>query len=146
MSTYRKINIQSQLLKIKLRGDEIKNLRYQTAKHDHENELKSLKIDNDYYKEKYKSLNKKKVLLIINKILLGSGLAITTSTSRLVNPSIGIVSTSSTALLNSIATLITNEFESKLKLRYTKSKEWINVITFLYENTLKQSMIDKKSR
>ena len=26
--------------------------KYQTEKHDHENKLKSLKIDNEYYKEK----------------------------------------------------------------------------------------------
>ena len=52
-----------ELLKIKTRDDEIKNLKYQTEKHDHENILKSLKVDNEYYKKKYKSLNKKNVLL-----------------------------------------------------------------------------------
>ena len=62
----------------------------------------------------------------------------------LFNPSIGIVLTSSTALLTSIATLITNEYISKLKLRFTKLRDWINVITLLYEKTLKESMIDKK--
>ena len=39
---------------------------------------------------------------------------------------------------------MTNEYFSKLKLRYTKIKDWINVITLLYEKTLKQSMVDKK--
>ena len=39
----------------------MKNLKDQTEKHDHESMLKSLKIDNEYYKKKYKSLNKKKV-------------------------------------------------------------------------------------
>ena len=39
---------------------------------------------------------------------------------------------------------MTNEYISKLKIRYTKLKDWINVITLLYEKTLKQSMIDKK--
>ena len=62
----------------------------------------------------------------------------------LVNPSIGIVLTSSTALLTSIAILITNEYISKLKIRYTKLRDWIDVITMLYEKTLKQSMVDKK--
>ena len=52
--------------------------------------------------------------------------------------------TSSTALLTSIAILITNEYISKLKLRYTKPRDWINFITILYEKTLNQSMIDKK--
>ena len=35
-----------ELLKIKTRDDEIKNLKYQKEKHDHENILQSLKIDN----------------------------------------------------------------------------------------------------
>ena len=133
-----------ELLKIKTRDDEIKNLKYQTEKHDHENLLKSLKVDNEYYKKKYKNLNKKKVLLIITEILIGSGSAISTSTMSLINPSIGIVLTSSSALLTSIAILITNEYISKVKLRYTKLRDWINFITILYEKTLNQSMIDKK--
>ena len=114
-----------------------------TEKHDHENVLKSLKIDNEYHK-KYKSLNEKKVLLIITEILIGSGSAIPTSTMSLINPSIGIVLTSLTALLFSLAILITNEYISKLKLRYTKLSDWINFITLLYEKTLKESMVDKK--
>ena len=101
-------------------------------------------MDNEYYKEKYKSLNKKKVLLIITELLVGSGSAISTSTMSLINPSISIVLTSSTALLTSLAILITNGYISKLKLRYTKVKDWINFITILYEETLNQSMIDKK--
>ena len=97
--------------------DEIKNLKYQTKRHDHENILKSPKIDNEYYKKKYKSLNKKKVLLTITEILIGSGSAISTSATSLINPSVGIVLTISTALLTSIAVLITNEYITKLKLR-----------------------------
>ena len=133
------------MLKIKTRDEGIKNQKYQTEKHDHENILKSLKVDNEYYKKKYKSLNKKKVLLNITEILIGSGSAISTSTMSLINPSIGIVITSSTALLTSLAILITNEYISKLKLRYTKLRDWINFITILYEKTLNQSMIDKKN-
>ena len=144
MSNYPDLKNEPELLKIKTRDDEIKNLKYQTEKHDHENILKSLKNDNEYYKKKYKSLNKKKILLIITEILVGSGSAIGTSTMSLVNPSIGVVLTSSSALLTSIAILITNEYISKLKIRYTKLRDWINVITLLYEKTLKQSMIDKK--
>ena len=60
MSTYPDLKNEPELLKIKTRDDEIKNLKYQTEKHDYENILKSLKIDNEYYKKKYKSLNKKK--------------------------------------------------------------------------------------
>ena len=144
MSTYPDLKNEPELLKIKTRDDEIKNLKYQTEKHDHENILKSLKVDNEYYKKKYKSLNKKKILLIITEILIGGGSAIGTSTISMINPSIGIIATSSTAFLTSIAILITNEYISKLKIRYTKIKDWINVTTLLYEKTLKESMIDKK--
>ena len=62
----------------------------------------------------------------------------------LINPGAGIIISSSAALLPSTSTLITNEYISKLKIRYTKLRDWINVITLLYEKTLKQSMIDKK--
>ena len=144
MSNYPDLKNEPELLKIKTRDDEIKSLKYQTEKHDFENILKSLKSDNESYKKKYKSLNKKKVLLIISEKLVGSGSAIGTSTMSLINPSIGIVLTSSTALLTSLAILITNEYISKLKLRYTKLRDWINFITILYEKTLNQSMIDKK--
>ena len=144
MSNYPDLKNEPELLKIKTRDDEIKNLKYQTEKHDHINILKSLKVDNNYYKKKYKFLNKEKVLLIITEILVGSGLAISTSTMSIKNPSIGIVLTSSTALLTSLAILITNEYISKLKLRCTNLRDWINFITILYEKTLNQSMIGKK--
>ena len=144
MSNYPDLKNDVELLKIKTRDEEIKNLKYQTEKHDHENILKSLKSDNEYYKKKYKSLNKKKVLLIITEILVGSGSAIGSSAMSIVSPGPAIVISSSAALLTSIAILITNEYISKLKIRYTKLRDWINVITLLYEKTLKESMIDKK--
>ncbi len=144
MTTYPHKKNEPEILKIKTRDDEIKNLRYQTEKHNHENILKSLKADNENYKKKYKSLNRKKVLLTITEILVGSGSAIGTSTMSLLNPSIGIVLTSSTALSTSLEILITNEYISKLKLRYTKLRDWINFFTILYEKTLSQPMIDKK--
>ena len=144
MSGYPDLKNEPELLKIKTRDDEIKALKYQTEKHDHENILKSLKVDNEYYKKKYKNLNKKKVLLIITEILVGAGSAVGSSTMGLINPGAGIIISSSTALLTSIAILITNEYISKLKIRYTKLRDWINVITLLYEKTLKQSMVDKK--
>ena len=83
-------------------------------------------------------------MLFITEKLLGSGSAITTSTMSLINPSIGIALTSSTALLTSIAIIIIKEYISKLKLRYAKLRDWINVIMILYEKTLKESMVDKK--
>ena len=143
--TYPNINNEPELLKIKTRDGEIKNLKYQTEKHDFEIILKSLKNDSESFKRKYKSLNKKKILLNFTEILIGSGSAISTSTMLLIDPSIGIVLTSSNALLTSIAILITNEYIGKLKLRYTKLRDWINFITILYEKTLNQFMIDKKT-
>ena len=137
MTKYPVLKNEPEFLKIKTRDDEIQNLKYQTEKLDHENILKSLKIDNEYYKKKYKSLNKKKILIIVSEVLIGSGSAILTSTMSLIYPSSGIVLTSLTALLTSLAILITNEYISKLKLRYTKPRDWINFITILYEKTLK---------
>ena len=67
MTNYPDLKNDPELLKKKTKDDEIRNLKYetenlkyQTEKHDHENKLKSLKIDNEYYKKKYKSLNKKR--------------------------------------------------------------------------------------
>ena len=83
------------------------------------------------------------MFLIITEILSGSGSAIGTSTRSLINRSIGIILTSSTALISSIAILIPDELIPKLKIRYTKFRDWINFITILYEKTLKESMVDK---
>ena len=132
------------MLKIKTRDDKIKNLKYQTEKHDHENILKSLKSENESYKKKQKSLIKKMILLIITKKVVGSACAVGSSTMGLINPGAGIIFSSITALLTSIAILITNEYISKLKIRYTKLGDCISVITLLYEKTLNESMIDKK--
>ena len=144
MSTYPNLNNDPELLKIKTKDDAIKDLKYKTQKHDHENFLKSLEIDNEYYKKKYKSLNEKKKLITITDILIGSGSAIDRSTMGLINPGAPIVISSSTAFLTSIFILITNEDISKLKTRYTKLRDWINVMALLYEKTLKSSMVDRK--
>ena len=60
----------------------------------------------------------------------------------LINPGAGIINSSRTALFTSIAILITNEYISKLKIRDTKLRDWINVITLFYEKTSKTSMVD----
>ena len=135
MANYPDLKNEPELLKIKTRDDEIKDLKYQTEKHDHENILKSPKIDNEYYKKNCKNLNKMKILLIIFEILVGSASAIGSSTMGLINPGAGNIISSSTALLTSIAILITNEYISKLKIRYTKLRDWVNVITLLYGKT-----------
>ena len=59
MTTYPNLNNEPELLRIKTSVDEIKNLKYHREKHDHENILKSLKIDNEYYKKKKKILIKR---------------------------------------------------------------------------------------
>ena len=120
MSKFPNLNNERELLKIKTRDDEIKNLTSQTGKHDYENILKALKSDNGKYKKNYESLNIKKILLIITEILVGTGSAVGSSTMSLINAGAGIVISSSTALLTSIAILITNDHISKLKTRYTK--------------------------
>ena len=51
---YPNLNYDPELLKIKTKDDHLKELQYKTKKHDHENILKSLKIDNEYYKKKKK--------------------------------------------------------------------------------------------
>ena len=130
--------------KITTRDNEIEDIKFKTGKHDHENILKILKIDNENFKKKYKSLKKMKVLFIITELSFGSRSAISTSTMSLNNPSIRVIITSSTALLTSIAILVTNEDISKLKLRYTKLRDWINFINILYEKRTSQSTIDKK--
>ena len=62
----------------------------------------------------------------------------------LINPRIVIVLTSSTALLTSNVIFITNEYISKIKIRHNKLRDFSEVITLLYEQTLKQKMIDEK--
>ena len=106
MSTYPNINKEPELLKNETRDDKFKKL------YDHENILKPLKIDNEYYKKKHKDINKKKILLIITEILVGSASTVGSSLMGLINPGADIIISSSTALLTSIAILITNEYIS----------------------------------
>ena len=145
MSTYPSLNKDQEILKIKMKDDQLKELQYKAEKHDHENILKSLKSDNEYYKKKYKSLNKKKVFMINSEILIGSvGLGVGSGLTVSGLAPLGTTCASSISFLFSISTLITNEYFSKLKPRYTKLRDWIHVITLLYEKSLKQSMVDKK--
>ena len=109
MTNFPDLKNEPESLKTKTRDDEIKNLKYQTEKHDHENILKSLKIDNEYYKKKYKSLNKKKILLIITEILVSTGSAIGSSTMSLINPGAGIIISSSSAYYDILQTYFGQE-------------------------------------
>ena len=90
----------------------LKTSNIKTEKHDHEIILKSLKIDNEDFKKKYKNLNKKKILLIITETLFGSASTISSSTMGLINPGAGIIISSCRALLTSIAILITKIFQN----------------------------------
>ena len=63
MSLYTNLkNEDPTLLKLTTKDDQLRELQYKTEKHDYENILKSLKNDNEYYKKKYKSLNKKSII------------------------------------------------------------------------------------
>ena len=73
MGGYPNINNEPELLKIKTKDDEIKDLKYKTEKHDYEKIIKLLKIHNEYYKKKYKRVNKKKIFMIVSEILIGVG-------------------------------------------------------------------------
>ena len=53
MSTYPSLNNDTELLKIKTKDDEIKDIKHKSEKHDHENIINSLKIDKEYYRKKY---------------------------------------------------------------------------------------------
>ena len=132
----------SELLKIRIKDDEIKDSKNKTEKHNKKNILKSLKLENECYEKKNNSLIKKEVFLFITGILIGSGSAITSSTLSKVKLSIGVPIASCSSSVTSIAILIANEYISKLKIRYTKLRDWISVVTLLYEKTLEQSMMD----
>ena len=54
----------------KKKDDQISEFKFKTEKHDLENNLKSLKNDNEYYRKKYKSFNKMKIVLTITEIFL----------------------------------------------------------------------------
>ena len=58
MTTHPDLKKETELLEIKTKDDQLKELQYRTEKHYHENILKSLEVDNESYNKKYKNLNK----------------------------------------------------------------------------------------
>ena len=60
------------------------------------------------------------------------------------NRTVVIVISSSAALSTSVAILITNGYISILKIRYTKLRDWIIVITLYYGKVLKNSLVDER--
>ena len=137
MITYPILNNEAELLKITTKDDEIRTLKYKPEKHDYENILKSLRNDNENYRKEYTSLNKKKIYITAIETSTGAGGVIvgSTLTATGVGASIGVPIASASAFIASIATLITNEYLSKQKARYTKLRDWINMTTLLYEKT-----------
>ena len=126
MSTYPNKNIinEPEILRIKTKDDEIRDLKYKTEKHDYENLLKSLKIDNEYYKKKYKCVKKKKIFMVVSEFLIGAGgLGVGSGLTISGIAPIGKVTASSITFLSSISILITNEYLSKLKIRDTKLRD-----------------------
>ena len=67
---YLNLTIDQELLKIETKDGQLKKKQYKTKKHDFEKYLKSLKIDLDYYKKKYKGLKKKKVFQLSSNFWL----------------------------------------------------------------------------
>ena len=134
------------LLKVKTKDVEIKDLKYEAEKHDYENIFKSLESDNDYYKKKYKSVNKNKIYISILEILAGaSGVVVgSTLTATGVGTQTGVPIAGVSSLVISVAVLFTNEYFSRLKSRYQKLRVHIKMIKLLYEKTLKKSLVDKK--
>ena len=83
--------------------------------------------------------------MIVPEILVGSvGLSVGSGLTMSGLAPVGIVCAGSISFLSSLSTLITNEYFSRLKIRYTTLRVCINVIASLYERTLEQSMFDKK--
>ena len=83
--------------------------------------------------------------MIVSEISIGAGgLEVGSGLTISGIAPVGMVTASSISFLSSISTLITNEYFSKLKIRYTKLGGWIIVTTLQYEKTLNESMIDKK--
>ena len=62
--------------------------------------------------------------ILIGGVELGVGSGLTISGLA----PVGIMCAGSVSFLSSVSTLITNEYISKLKIRYTKIRDWINVI------------------
>ena len=79
-----------------------------------------------------RDITKKKVFMIGSENLIDTvGLGVRSGSTVSGLAPIGIVCASSISFLSSISTLITNEYFSKLKMRYTKLRDWINVIILL---------------
>ena len=99
------------MLKIKRKGEQLKELPDKTEKHDYENILKSLIIDGEYYKKKFKSLNEKKVFMIVSQILISTaGLTVGSGLTLSWLAPVGLFCASSISFLTSVSTLNTSKY------------------------------------
>ena len=119
-----------------VKDDTIRYLQYKTEKHDHEYILKSLKIDSEYYKRKYKNLNQKKVFYCYSRDNNRYCWFVNRQYPILNRGRSGSAHSCFYSILASMATLITNEYFSKIKIRYTKLRDHIIMITLLYEKNI----------
>ena len=79
-------------------------------RHDHENKLKSPKIDTVPDKKNYKSKNKKEVFMIVPEISIGGiGLSVGSALTISGLAPVGNMCASSISFLSSISKLITDE-------------------------------------
>ena len=85
----------------------MRELQYKNERHDHEIILKSPKTDIVSCKKNIKNLDKEKLLIVISETLIGAASTLSSSTIAMFNPSAGIITSRSTALLTSLAILIT---------------------------------------
>ena len=126
MTTSPNLKNDPELIGIRTKDDEIKDFKKKLKSMIMKTHSSHSKLMANNLKE-IKNLNKKKVLLIIIEILVGSASTISISTMGLIDPGAGKFIPSSTALLTSIAILITNEYISKLIIPYTNLRDWIMV-------------------
>ena len=74
------------------------------------------------------------MFLIVSEFLFGSiGLVLGSSLTISGLAFVGNMCAGSISFLSSLSTLITNEHFSRIKITYTNIRNWINVITLLYE-------------
>ena len=84
--------------------------------------------------------------MIVSEILIGvGGLGFGSGLTISGIGQAGMVAAGGISFLSSISTLITNESFSKLKIRFTKLRDWTNVTILLSKKILKESLIDKKN-
>ena len=67
MTTYPNLQNDPELLRVKTKDDEIKDLKYKTEKHDYENILNSPKIDNEIFEKYIRVQIKRKYLRLSQK-------------------------------------------------------------------------------